>query len=75
MLQFISNPSRLFLKLDRAHQLKVAATDLSVEDAQLLVKDAFHSAGERDIYTGDHVEFFTITAQGIERSVFDLKFD
>lgn len=40
-----------------------------------LLKDAFSSAGERDIYTGDTVEFFKITKSGVEVERFELKMD
>ena len=40
-----------------------------------LLKDAFISCGERDIYTGDRVEISVITATGIETTYFNLKGD
>lgn len=40
-----------------------------------LVKDAMTSCAERDINTGDSVELFDISEQGIERSAVALRFD
>ncbi|KAK9817624.1 hypothetical protein WJX74_006639 [Apatococcus lobatus] len=50
-------------------------TALPLEQAQDLVRDAFVSAGERDIYTGDCVEILTITTGGVHRETLDLKKD
>lgn len=40
-----------------------------------LVKDAFSSATERDIYTGDGLEIYVITASGVKREFMKLKED
>ncbi|GFR51069.1 hypothetical protein Agub_g13393 [Astrephomene gubernaculifera] len=50
-------------------------TALPLEQALDLVKDAFVSAGERDIYTGDKVEILIITKAGIQRDELQLKLD
>ncbi|KAG8465400.1 hypothetical protein KFE25_002707 [Diacronema lutheri] len=49
--------------------------DLSREDVVNIVKDAFTSAGERDITTGDHVDIWVIDASGVHQEKFDLKYD
>ena len=50
-------------------------TTLPLEQALDLVRDAFVSAGERDIYTGDAVEIFVITRDGTRREMMALKRD
>ncbi|WIA18407.1 hypothetical protein OEZ86_001990 [Tetradesmus obliquus] len=52
-----------------------STTTLPLEQAIDLVKDAFVSAGERDIYTGDYVEVLIITKDGIRREELQLKLD
>lgn len=47
----------------------------SLEDSLELMKDAFTSAGERDIYTGDFVDICVITSEGIRTIKFELKLD
>ena len=48
---------------------------LELEPCLELLKDAYSSAGERDIYTGDTVEFVKITKSGAEVEKFELKMD
>ena len=67
-------------QLERQHQALGAkppplSTDLSLADAIDLVKDAFVSAGERDIRTGDSVELCIITKEGIRMETFPLNID
>lgn len=49
--------------------------DLPMEDALRIIKDTFVSAGERDIYVGDHVEIKIITANGVQSQRHDLRRD
>lgn len=49
--------------------------ELPLEEAQRIVKDVFVSAGERDIYVGDHVDMRVITASGIQQHRYDLRKD
>lgn len=46
--------------------------DLTLEETVAVVKDAFTVCCERDIYTGDKVIIYKITADGIEEEEFDL---
>jgi len=57
------------------HQLKSMDVGVEVNDIEELVKDAFNSAGERDIHTGDFVDMYTVTSTGVKQTKFDLKFD
>jgi 20S proteasome subunit beta 6 len=47
----------------------------SIDDVKRIIKDAFSSATERDIYTGDYLEMFVITKDGIVKETFPLKKD
>lgn len=51
------------------------AVDIPCDEALRIVKDVFVSAGERDIYVGDHVDIRVITADGIQQHKFDLRKD
>ena len=57
------------------NQKYIPNQDISLDYAKSLVKDGFQSAGERDIYTGDSVDIFIITKDGIQMETMDLKRD
>ena len=58
------------------NRLQDKPVDMTWQEVVEIFKDAFLSAGERDIYTGDQVEIMVITAQGIvHQSTFALKAD
>merc|ERR1711862_262915 len=48
---------------------------LDKEEVVEILKDAYVSATERDIYTGDTLEIMVITKDGIQTSTFALKKD
>ena len=48
---------------------------ITIERAILVAKDAFTSAAERDIYTGDAVKIQIITKDGIKEDSFPLRRD
>ena len=67
-------------QLERQHQALGAKPpplhiDLELADAVDLVKDAFVSAGERDIKTGDSVEICIITKEGVRIETHPLNID
>jgi len=62
-------------QVTKKHQQGTSSNYLTVDEVENLVKDAFNSAGERDIHTGDHFDVYTITSTGIKTQRFDLKED
>jgi len=57
------------------NQPKDLERNLSVAEAVDLVKDVMASAGERDIYTGDYVDVYIITKDGVQKDSVTLRFD
>lgn len=58
------------------HEMRTdAKIELSLEQTKEIMKDAFVTAGERDIYTGDMVEIYVIDSTGIHTETFNLKAD
>jgi len=62
-------------QVGKKNQVLPSKQDLTANEAVELLQDAFTSAGERDIYTGDHVDICKIEAQGVTSIKFDLKED
>lgn len=50
-------------------------SDISIETAVGIVKDAFIAASEREIHTGDYLDIFVVTLKGIDAQQFDLRKD
>ncbi|OMJ09575.1 Proteasome subunit beta type-1 [Smittium culicis] len=48
---------------------------MTKQEAFDLAIDSFTSATERDIYTGDYLEIYTVDSSGIHKEVRNLKFD
>mmetsp|Transcript_24312 Transcript_24312/g.48365 ORF Transcript_24312/g.48365 Transcript_24312/m.48365 type:complete len:246 (-) Transcript_24312:31-768(-) len=73
-----SGQSLMIPLLDNLVQFKTRTDPkpvLAATDVVSLVKDAFITAGERDIYTGDQIEIAVITSEGVAVEVFALKAD
>ncbi len=62
-------------QIGHKHQPEATCTPLSQEQVVRIVKDAFTSATERDIYTGDFLEIFIITKDGVTKELVPLKKD
>ena len=54
---------------------RVGAPPPTLAEAVAMAKEAFVTAGERDMYTGDAVEIFAITKDGVAKQRFELKKD
>lgn len=57
------------------NQAGVEAQPLPLDRVLKIVKDAFTSATERDIYTGDSVEIWVIKKSGVTMESYPLKKD
>nr|CAG8524283.1 12863_t:CDS:2 [Entrophospora candida] len=57
------------------NQPYVIKIPLPLDKAITIAKDAFTSAVERDMYTGDYLEIFVITKDRVEIQSYDLKKD
>lgn len=55
--------------------LTVPYTPLKLEEALQLAKDSFTGATERDIHTGDYLEIFIVTKEGVKIEKYELKKD
>lgn len=55
--------------------LAIPQPELTLEYAIKITKDAFTSAAERDIHTGDFVEIWVITSAGVQVEKFDIRKD
>ncbi|KAF7732556.1 Proteasome subunit beta type-1 [Apophysomyces ossiformis] len=64
------------LKVGRKNQQNAPNTSIQLDEAIRIVKDAFTSATERDIYTGDSLQIFIIRkGQEVEVLNYPLKRD
>ncbi|KAJ1566470.1 Proteasome subunit beta type-1 [Cladochytrium tenue] len=62
-------------QIGQNHQVGVTKRLPSLETARNVARDAFSGATERDIYTGDHLQLFVVTRDGVNEELFDLKKD
>ncbi|KAI9209869.1 nucleophile aminohydrolase [Polychytrium aggregatum] len=62
-------------QVDFKNQVNATKRFLAIEEVIRLVKDAFTSATERDIHTGDFLQIVIVRKDGIETQIHDLKRD
>ena len=62
-------------QIGRKNQTAPSMTPVSIDFAIKIAKDAFTSAAERDIYTGDTVQIWIITNQGCRCEHFEIRRD
>jgi len=57
------------------NMLNIKQESIGLERALAVLKDAFISAAERDIYTGDSIAINIITKDGVKKETFELRKD
>lgn len=62
-------------QIGRKNQNSPSTIPVTIEEAIRVAKDAFSSAAERDIHTGDSVEIWIITKEGCRKEAFPLRRD
>ncbi|CAH1767354.1 10424_t:CDS:2 [Entrophospora sp. SA101] len=69
------NGKGVIYRFDPVGSFEPVPLPLPLDKAITIAKDAFTSAVERYIYTGDYLEIFVITKDGVEIQSYDLKKD
>jgi len=62
-------------QIGRKNQVNPDSDPITLDFAIKVAKDAFTSAAERDIYTGDSVQIWIITADGCREELFPIRRD
>lgn len=62
-------------QIGRKNQVNPSESPLSLQSVLKIAKDAFSSAAERDIYTGDYVQIWILTRQGCQEEIYPLRRD
>lgn len=62
-------------QVGRKNQQNASKEPLDLETVLRITKDAFAGATERDIHTGDSLQIYIITKDGVEEQTYDLKRD
>ena len=62
-------------QIGRKNQNNPSDAPISIEFALKVTKDAFTSAAERDIYTGDYLQIWIITKEGCRQEIYPLRRD
>lgn len=64
-----------FVQVGRKNQQNASTAPLTLDAVLRITKDAFTSATERDIHTGDNLQIFIVTRDGVEEQNYPLKRD